>query len=194
MQKAFSVTERRVAHPLHGPSQEAPPSPGAAWFALRLRSRFEFAVRDALAAQGIDQFLPTRAETARWTDRQVVTTKPLFSGYIFGRFDPVAAHDAVLRTRGVVQILGIGAPEAVPDAVIANLQRIAAQPSPVSLCPYVAGETVTVARGPFAGVTGVISRVKGASSLSIPVAILGRAVSVAIDAADIDPAKKEKPC
>lgn len=162
---------------------------GAAWFALLLRSRHEFSTRDALVAQEIEQFLPTVEVTTRWTDRQVTTTRPLFPGYIFARFDPVNARElaAVYATRGVVSVLGTDGPEAIPDAVIANLQRIAATPNALSLCAYVAGETVTVSRGPFAGVTGVISRVKGATSLTIPVQILGRAVSVQIDAADIEP-------
>jgi len=158
------------------------------WYALRLRSRHEFSTRDALVAQGIDQFLPTVEVTTRWTDRQVTITRPLFSGYIFARFDPVNAREfaAIYATRGVVQVLGTDGPEAIPDAVIANLQRIAANPASVGLCPYAAGSTVTVSRGPFAGVTGVVSRVKGAATLTIPVQILGRSVSVAIDFADVD--------
>ncbi|MDP9024309.1 MAG: UpxY family transcription antiterminator [Candidatus Eremiobacteraeota bacterium] len=172
------VTERRVAHPPQEPT-------GASWFVLRLRSRFDFAVRDQLRADSIEEFLPTREETTRWTDRMNVTTRPLFSGYIFARFDPREAS-RVRQTRGVVQILSIAQePVPVPDEVIANLQRIAANPALVECCPYVAGSTVRVERGPFAGVSGIITRVKGGAVLSIPVEILGRSVSVEIDAADV---------
>jgi transcription termination/antitermination protein NusG len=157
-----------------------------AWFALRTRSRFEFAVRDQFRATGIEEFLPVVMQESRWTDRTVQVTRPLFPGYIFVRCAPGDLL-AVLMVRGVVQILGMvaGEPESVSDSVIADLRRAVESPT-LSLCAYVAGETVTIARGPFAGVTGVVIRVKGAATLTIPVEILGRSVSVAIDVADVE--------
>jgi transcriptional antiterminator RfaH len=156
------------------------------WHALRLRSRHEFAVRDSLRAANVTEFLPTITVESRWTDRIAIVTRPLFTGYIFARF---AAPDAaqVLQTRGVVQILSVDLrPVPISDAVIADLRRAVESPAPISLCAYVAGETVRVKSGPFTGVAGVISRVKGATTLTIPVEILGRAVSVQIDAADVE--------
>lgn len=125
----------------------------------------------------------------------MLTTRPLFAGYIFARFDPADATNVatVRQTRGVLEILSLdGAPAAIPDAEIANLQRLAANPGAVLPCAYVAGEAVTVARGPFAGVSGVVSRVRqggntSATTLTIPIQILGRAVRVEIDAADVEP-------
>lgn len=146
---------------------------------------------EGLRANGIEEFLPTFTEETRWTDRTRSTTRPLFTGYIFARFDPTAAT-TVLQTRGVVQILSIDSqPVAIADQVIADLRRFLDSPAPVASCPYVAGAPVRVARGPFAGVTGVISRVKGATTLTVPVEILGRAVSVQIDAGDVE-ANEEK--
>jgi transcription antitermination factor NusG len=175
------------------------PSAGGNWYALRLRSRSEFAVRDALEAQGIESFLPTWEETVRWADRQAVTTRPLFSGYIFGRFDPATAQDAILRTRGVVQILGmvksgpyrrgdcaVPVPESIPDEVIANLRLMAATPNALSPCPYVAGEAVTVRCGTYAGVEGIVVKTDGEAHLVVSVEFLGRSCRVKIDAADIE--------
>jgi len=159
--------------------------PGLRWFALRLRSRHDFAVGDSLTAQAIETFLPTYQTETRWTDRTNLTTRPLFAGYIFARFDP-AARDAVDRTHGVVQILGINGPEAISDDVIADLRRVVESRATLSLAPYVCGESVRVKSGPFAGVTGVITRTKGATTLAIPVEILGRSVSVEIDACDAE--------
>jgi transcription antitermination factor NusG len=194
--RARSVSGTRESAPLvpAEPAHAAPLDPvhpgyGWRWFALCVRSRFEFSVRDALREAGFGAFLPTWAETVRWSDRERVTTRPLFAGYVFAHFDATRDAPDVRQTRGVVQILSIDQqPVAIPDEVIENLQRIAASPAAVTRCPYVAGATVTVARGPFAGVTGVVSRVKGATLLSIPVAILGRSVSVEIEAADVEKA------
>lgn len=145
-------------------------------------------MRDALEAQGIGSFLPTWDETMRWADRQAVTTRPLFSGYIFGRFDPATARDAILRTRGVCQILGnAGDPEPIPDAVIENLQRLAAIPNAFTPVPYVAvGETVTVRLGPYAGIDGVVTQTEGETHLVVSIELLGRSCRVRIDTADIE--------
>lgn len=160
------------------------------WYALRLRSRADFTVRDELTAAGIEAFCPTFEVTTRWTDRERTTTRPLFAGYLFARFDRTEAA-RILQTRGVVQILGTdNTPAEIDDSVIADLRRAVANPKRVAPCPYVAGAAVTVSRGPFAGVTGVVSRVTGATLLSIPIAILGRSVSVQIDAADVEDAAK----
>jgi len=153
--------------------------------------RYAFAVRDQLRALGIPEFLPVYTEESRWTDRIALVTRPLFPGYIFARFDPETDERIeVLRTRGVASILLIdGRPAAIADAEIADLRRLVRAPRAVRPCPYVAGSTITVARGPFAGVTGIVTRVRGATglttTLTVPVAILGRSVAVEIDAADV---------
>lgn len=155
------------------------------WYCLRTMSRFEFAVGDALDAAGIEHFLPTRQETTRWTDRTAKVTRPLFTGYIFARFVPANAS-TILQTRGVVQILTIDQqPAPISDDEIASIRAVVDSPAAFERVPYVAGSTVRVERGPFAGVFGVVTRTQGATTLTIPVTILGRAVSVQIDAADV---------
>jgi transcription antitermination factor NusG len=156
-----------------------------------LRSRADFQVRDRLRAAGIEEFLPTREETSRWTDRIARVTRPLFPGYCFARSLAESAPD-LIRIQGVVQVLGIPAPEPIPDREIANLQRLAATSAAVALCPYVAGEMVTVARGPFAGVSGVVTRTEGSTRLVISIEILRRAVSVHIDAEDLEAIEETK--
>lgn len=167
------------------PAEPAAISSVASWFALGIFSRREFQVAEALRGEGVEAWLPTRTVETRWSDRTKLTTHPLFSGYLFARF---AAREAsrIRQTRGVFAILGLDhEPVPIPDAEIANLQRITAS-SAAAACPYVAGCTITVARGPFAGVSGVVTRTRGAAVLSIPIEILGRSVSVEIDAADVE--------
>lgn len=168
-----------------------PPTSQPEWFALRLRSRFEFTVEAALAELGFEPFLPVRKDVTRWSDRTKTIIRPLFTGYIFGRFDRRDPRQTarVLQCRGVVAILGKN--ESIPDHEIATLRRVATNATAEN-CPYEPGSSrVRVVRGPFAGVTGVVTRVKGATTLTIPVEILGRAVSVQIDAADVAAEDKE---
>lgn len=157
------------------------------WYALRTRSRFEFAVREGLRASGVDEFLPVHTIETREAGRTQLTKLPIFPGYIFARFVAPRESLVVLRTRGVVEILGAaGVPIAIPDEEIANLRAFAGYSRPVKTSRAVPGSTVRVNRGPFAGVTGVVKRTKGAATLTVAVPMLGRAVSVEIDAADLE--------
>ena len=174
-------THGRVAHPAGRLDLASMPR----WYALRTRGRFEFSVRDELETQGIEQFLPTWQETTRWMDRIAKVTRPLFTGYIFSRFVPACAP-TILQTRGVVQILSAdGQPAPISDDEIASLRCVVDSPAAFERVPYVAGSTVRIERGPFAGVSGVVTRTQGAATLTIPITILGRAVSVQIDVADV---------
>jgi transcription antitermination factor NusG len=158
----------------------------ALWYCLRVRHRHEFATRDVLRGAGIEEFLPTFAVSSAWSDRTAVVTKPLFPGYCFARFD--AAQKAQVFVRGVLEILSLdNSPVPIPDDVIEAIQIAVLSPRPVVCCPYVAGASVTVSRGPFAGRTGVVIRTSGATTLFIPVEILGRSVPVELDAKDVAP-------
>ncbi|HVY92598.1 MAG TPA: hypothetical protein VHA14_07615, partial [Bryobacteraceae bacterium] len=81
-------------------------------------------------------------------------------------------------------------PIPIPDKVIDDLRRVVESPELVKPARIAPGAQVTIQRGPFAGVAGVVTRVKGATLLTIPVQMLGRAVSVQIDAADVKVTRK----
>jgi transcription antitermination factor NusG len=166
--------------------QEASPALDSRWYALRTRSKAEFAVSAALRAKGVDEFLPYKVEQVRWSDRIKSVTRPLFTGYIFARFARFAEASRVLETHGVISILGSNELSSISTDVIADLQRVVSSPVAVTLSAYVAGVTVRVRRGPWAGVSGVVQRTKGTSLLWIPVYVLQRWVSVPINAADVE--------
>jgi transcription antitermination factor NusG len=98
---------------------------------------------------------------------------------------------AVLSTRGVVSIVGQGqTPEPLTAETVTQLLAIAsAGPSAVTpaACPHIckAGEAVTVARGPLAGLTGVVERVKGSRRLIVTIALLNRACAVELGQAEV---------
>src|ERR1700722_15706698 len=75
------------------------------WYALRLKSNREFAVRAALEGYSIETFLPTWWETVLWSDRTKTTERVLFPGYVFVRMSDGPEFYRALMTRGVVQIL-----------------------------------------------------------------------------------------
>ena len=161
------------------PSSTSPP-----WLAARVRSAYAWKVRASLRDAGIEEFLPTYTEEVRWSDRTKTVERALFPGYIFLRVMDVSA---ALRIAGIVQILASNLkPTPIPSDQIDAVRLVCLSAENVLPCAHVVGESVTVATGPLAGVTGTVKRVKGGLRLIVAIELLGRAISVEIDAADVE--------
>jgi transcription antitermination factor NusG len=156
------------------------------WFAVWTRSRHERAVHEQLMERGVEAFLPTITKWSRWKDRRRQVAWPLFPGYCFARFDPVTRLQ-VLTCAGVVSIVGFdGEPVPVPDEEIESVRRLVESTLPYDPCPLLkAGMRVEVAHGPLKGVVGRLARKGGHARLILAVDLIGRAVSVQVDAADV---------
>jgi transcriptional antiterminator NusG len=165
--------------------EETPP---AAWFALRTSSRHEKRVHERLLGIEIEAFLPLWERLSRWKDRLQRVQVPLFSGYCFARF-AWPERMPVLKTAGVLEIVGASGPEPVDDREIDSLKRLVEGPLKYDPCPYLReGMTVEVVRGPLAGVRGVLLQKDRKSRLVIGVDIIRQGASVEIDVADVVPA------
>ena len=168
------------------------PTPAAdiAWFAIWTRSRHEQVVREQLASKQVDTFLPTIARWSRWKDRKKRVDWPLFPGYCFARFDP---NDTlpILKCNGVVNIVSIeGRPASIPEWEIDGVRRLVESELQYDPCPLVKeGQRVAVVSGPLLGVIGRLVRKDHARArLVLSVDLIGQAVSVEVDAADVRPA------
>src|SRR5260370_9828337 len=82
-------------------------NPPTAWYALRVKSRFEFVTSAALRQKGFEQFLPSYRSGRRWSDRIKDLEMPLFPGYLFCRFDLSDLYRA-LNTAGVLHAVSAG--------------------------------------------------------------------------------------
>jgi len=152
------------------------------WYAIQVRPRYERLVAELLSDKISDKFLPVQESRRRWSDRWKRLERPLFPGYVFGRFQLTEKH-TVMTTSGVVRIVGIGlAPVPVPDDEIAALQQLVEQRIPVRAHEFVsAGEKICLRSGPFAGLTGIIVRSSGDSRLVVSVNLLRRSVAVEVE-------------
>jgi transcription termination/antitermination protein NusG len=143
-------------------------------------------VRDELERRGIDAFLPTVTRWSRWKDRRKQVQWPLFPGYCFAHF---AAADRlpVLKCDGVVDIVTFdGQIVAVPDREIDGIRRLVQTDLQYDSCPLIReGTLVEVVSGPLAGITGRLVRKGAHARLVLSVDLIGRAVSVEVDAADV---------
>ena len=164
------------------------PAPATAqqWFAVWTRSRHEQVVRQQLDDKAIAAFLPTLTKWSRWKDRRKQIVVPLFPGYVFARFEP-AARLSVLKCTGVVSIVSFnGEPAPVPDHEIEGIRTLVSSTFSYDPCPMIkTGAMVEVTHGPLKGVVGRLSRKGSQARLVLSVNLIGRAVSVQVDAADV---------
>jgi transcription antitermination factor NusG len=166
-----------------------PPEGSEQWFAVWTRSRHEQTVLEQLERKRIDVFLPTITRWSRWKDRKKKIDWPLFPGYCFARFDP-ADPLPILKCTGVVNIVSFdGTPAPIPAFELDSIRLLVASEFQYDPCPLIReGMMVEVAHGPLRGVVGRLLR-KDAhrARLVLSVDLIGQAVSVEVDAADVKP-------
>jgi transcription antitermination factor NusG len=170
------------------PSSEILPKPDSEgdWFALWTRSRHEQVVREQLEQKQIETFLPTVTRWSRWKDRKKRIDWPLFPGYCFARFDPLDRLP-VLKCTGVVSIISFeGEPAHIPEQEIDGIRRLVQSDLAFDPCPMIReGTMVEVIHGPLTGVVGRLVRKNEKARLVLSVDLIGQAVSVEVDAADV---------
>ena len=164
-------------------------TPDGQWFALWTRSRHEQVVRQQLEQKHIDSFLPTITRWSRWKDRKKKIDWPLFPGYCFARFDPTNPLP-ILKCTGVVNIVSVaGEPAPIPEVELDSIRLLVGSELQYDPCPLIhEGMMVAVVHGPLSGVVGRLMRKDAQHArLVLSVDLIGQAVSVEVDAADVKP-------
>jgi transcription antitermination factor NusG len=143
-------------------------------------------VRAQLERKGYDAFLPTITRWSRWKDRKKKVDFPLFPGYCFARFD-TQERLPILKCSGVVSIVSFdGEIAPIPAVEIDGIRRLVESDLQYDSCPLIReGTMVEVVHGPLKGVVGRLLRKGAHARLMLAVDLIGQAVSVEVDAADI---------
>jgi transcription antitermination factor NusG len=107
---------------------------------------------------------------------------PLFSGYIFCRFDATDPY-TVLGSPGVVHVVSVGKkPLAATEQEMAALQAICRSGLQTEPWPFLqTGRRVRLERGPLAGTEGIVLELKKSCRIIVSVTILQRSVASEID-------------
>jgi transcription antitermination factor NusG len=165
-----------------------PKAKGYPWFALQTRPRYENFVATQLRGKGYEPFLPVYKCRRRWSDRIKEFELPLFSGYLFCRFNPFDRFP-ILVTPGVIQVVGIGKnPVPVDEEEIAAIQTAMQCGLPTQPWPFLEiGQRVRIESGPLCGLEGILLDVKGRHRLVLSIALLQRSVAVEVDDACVRP-------
>lgn len=157
------------------------------WYAIQTQSRHEKPVRDRLLAVGMEPFLPLSKQHRQWSDRKVWTTVPLFHGYCFARFS-LSDSLMVLKTPGVVRIVGVSKPEPIQAEEIAALQQVCSADRMMEPCDYFTeGTWVEVVCGPLAGLRGQLVRRTKQHGLVIRASLIQQAALIHIEADEVSP-------
>jgi|ERR1044072_2175588 transcription antitermination factor NusG len=152
------------------------------WFVLQTLPRSEKKAAYLLGQKGYECFLPTYRQKRHWSDRVVIVDLPLFSSYLFCRFNSLVLGRA-LDTPGVSRIVAFGGrPAEVPEDEIESLKLLTKSDllrTPWSFLPD--GTVVRVESGPLTGATGIICVSDRKHCLVISVTMLLRSVAVQLD-------------
>ena len=135
-----------------------------------------------------DRGLPADRDWSRWKDRKKKIDWPLFPGYCFARFDP-RERLPILKCTGVVNIISFeGEPAPIPEHEIDGIRQLVESELAYDPCPMIReGMMVEVVHGPLKGVVGRLVRKNEKARLVLSVDLIGQAVSVEVDAADVRP-------
>ena len=159
-----------------------------AWYALVTRARNERKVFEQLQRKRLDAFLPTVVRWSRWRDRKKQIEWALFPCYCFVRVRS-SQWLPVLSCAGVHHVVSFGdRPAVVADHEIDGIRTLLSTTLQYDPCPFVQeGMMVEVTYGPLTGVRGRLVRKGHDTRLILSIEMLGRALSVQVDAADVRP-------
>ena len=148
------------------------------WYAVRVRSRFEFVTSAVLEERGYETFLPSY----RSTDRMKEVEIPLFPGYLFCRFDAADPY-RVLNSPGVVNVVSVGPrPLPVDEQEVSSIQKVCRSGRDTQPWPFLqVGRRVRVECGPLAGAEGIVLEVKSVCRIVVSLTLLQRSVSTEIE-------------
>ena len=135
---------------------------GPQWYAVQTKPKEEERAASNLTAWRVEAFNPKIKELRynQFTNKPSSFIKPLFSRYIFARFDASKLLHKVYYTRGVHSVVSFGdSPIPVDDEAIEVIKSRVEEDGFVRLAEdLVPGDEVTIKDGPFRNFNGIFDR------------------------------------
>lgn len=158
------------------------------WICVQVRSGCEFRSSVGLKERGYETFVPAFERKRQWSDRIKIVQVPLFTGYVFFRFNSRSSHTA-LSAPGVLRFVGTGKmPMPIEDSEIGSLQvttRAGLLCGPHAFLEI--GQEVEIRIGPLASLRGKIVRFKNRQRLILSVNLIKQSVFVEVDGYEVVP-------
>ena len=151
------------------------------WYVVYTKPREEARARENLERQGHQCYLPELSLEKRRRGKVLPVTEPLFPRYLFIRCADelaTAGWGSLRSTRGVVKLVAFGDGPCTVDDAFLNALQLRTERGPATL--FAAGEVVTIAEGPFAGLEAIFQLKEGADRAAVLLDMLGQQVRAAV--------------
>jgi len=162
------------------------------WFVLVTRSRHEKKCEQLLQKKGFEVFLPLQKVMREWSDRKKEIEVPLFSGYLFIRFDNSMRID-VLNTPGIVCFVRYNQQDAViPESQIQAINIALQNVKNIEVVDqgFAQGQEILIQSGPFKGQFGQIIQYKSKRKILVSIDAIGKALIIEIGKTQVEKVKK----
>ncbi len=150
------------------------------WYVLYLRPRCEKKLAEYCRIHGLKHYLPLRSETKVYQRRKVTVEKPLFPSYFFASFDG-EGRLKVLKTNNVLRILEPISKRLFLHQLAQVRKALRVDPTLAAVSAIREGRRVRITGGPFLGVEGLITLIKGKTKVCLNVEMVGRALAVEVN-------------
>jgi len=151
------------------------------WFILQFKSNSYHQAAKNLNRQGFETFLPLHDTTSRKLSRFVSTSKPLFPGYMFIRFDRAESDwHKINNTYGVSRLITFNSIlKSIPTRFINNLkERYDLSGKLLPIKKFKKGDQVKVLTGPFADFIATVEKYEADHRIWILMDLMGRETKI----------------
>ena len=151
------------------------------WFILQFKSNSHHLAAKNLNRQGFETFLPLHETTSRRLSRFINTSKPLFPGYMFIRFDKAESEwHKINNTYGVSRLITFGSIlKSIPTIFVDHLmKRYDLSGKLIPIQKLKKGDHVTVLKGPFANFIATVEKYEADQRIWILMDLMGRKTKI----------------
>ena len=151
------------------------------WFILQFKSNSHDLAAKNLTRQGFEIFLPLNDTTSRRLSRFINTSKPLFPGYMFIRFDRAESKwHKINNTYGVSRLITFNSIlKSIPTSFVDSLmKRYDSSGKLLPIQKLKKGDQVKVLKGPFASFIATVEKYEADQRILILMDLMGRKTKI----------------
>ena len=151
------------------------------WFILQFKSNSHHIAVKNLNRQGFETFLPLHDTTSRRLSRFINTSKPLFPGYMFIKFDRAESEwHKINSTYGVSRLITFNSHlKSIPTKFVDSLMKrynLSGKLLPIKKLKE--GDQVAISKGPFANFIATVERYEAEQRIWILMDLMGRKTKI----------------
>ena len=153
------------------------------WFILQFKSNSHHLAVKNLNRQGFETFLPLHETTSRRLSRFINTSKPLFPGYMFIRFDKAESEwHKINNTYGVSRLITFNSIlKPIPNSFVDSLiKRYDLSGKLLPIQKLKKGHQVKLLKGPFANFVATVETYEDDQRIWVLMDLMGRKSKIQI--------------